>query len=91
MLTFKRKLATSLLAVSIISFGLVGCSNKPSEEQMKQLNDMKAEVESLKKDLNQSKSDKAKLEKQIGERNAKLQQVEKMKEETKKNLETLGK
>lgn len=91
MRTLKRNFAMSILAVSVFSFGLVGCSNKPNEEQMKQLNDLKSEVESLKKDLEQSKADKAKLEKQIGERNAKLQQIDKMKEETKKNLETLGK
>jgi len=89
MLSLRKKLTIGVLAVTLFSFGLVGCSNKPSEEQMKQLNDLKAEVNSLKKELEQLKNEKAQLEKQIGERNAKLQQIEKIKEETKKNLETM--
>lgn len=89
MLTFKKKLAVAVVGLSIFSFGLVGCSNKPSEEQMRQLEELKAEVNSLKKELDELKKEKANLEKQIGERNAKLQQIEKIKEETRKNMEQM--
>lgn len=59
-----------------LSFGLavIGCSSSPSEEQMRQLNDLKAEVASLEQQIPAKEKEKADLEKQVAEKNGRLQQ-----------------
>jgi hypothetical protein len=54
------------------SIALVGCSSSPNEAEMKQLNDLKAEVASLQKDASAKEQQKASLEQQVAEKNAKL-------------------
>ncbi len=63
------------LAVTL-SFGmsLVGCSSNASEEELRQLNDLKAEVASLESQVSAKEKEKANLEKQVAEKNGKLQQ-----------------
>jgi len=58
-----------------LAFGLVviGCSSSPSEDQMRQLNDLKAEVASLEQQIPAKEKEKADLEKQVAEKNARLQ------------------
>jgi septal ring factor EnvC (AmiA/AmiB activator) len=51
---------------------LVGCSSSPDEAQMKQLNDLKAEVASLQKEVGDKEQEKASLERQVAEKNAKV-------------------
>ncbi len=65
---------------------IVGCSSSPSEEQMRQLNDLKAEVSSLEKQVADKAREKAGLEKQIAEKNGKLQQCQADQESVKKGL-----
>ena len=60
---------TLLLSVPL---ALVGCSSSPDEEQMKQLNDLEAEVASLQKEVQDKEQDKASLERQVAEKNAKI-------------------
>jgi outer membrane murein-binding lipoprotein Lpp len=69
-----KRAITALCATLLVSGGLVlsGCSSSPSEEQMKQLNDLKEEVASLQKDVSAKEQQKAALEKEIAEKNAKL-------------------
>ena len=55
---------------------LASCSSSPSEEQMKQLNNLKQEVSSLEKQVADKTREKADLEKQIAEKNGKLQQCQ---------------
>ena len=54
-----------LLTFAFMSGIIIGCSGGPSEEEMKQLNDLKAEVEKLQGDVNKLDSEKADLQKQI--------------------------
>ena len=63
-----------------------GCSSSPSEEELKQLNDLKSDVSSLDKQVNDKKREKANLEKQIAEKNGKLQQCQSDQEAVKKGL-----
>jgi outer membrane murein-binding lipoprotein Lpp len=58
-----------LLAGSLV---LAGCTSKPDEAEMKQLNDLKAEVASLQKEIAAKDQAKAALEKEVAEKNAKL-------------------
>ena len=72
MVTGRMKLTTVGLA---LAFGLaaIGCSSSLSDEQMRQLNDLKAEVASLEQQIPAKEKEKADLEKQIAEKNSRLQ------------------
>ena len=54
------------------SLALVGCTSHPDEAELKQLNDLKAEVASLQKDIAAKDQQKAALDKEVAEKNAKL-------------------
>ncbi len=85
-----RKLLSATMGIALIVAMLTGCGGV-SEEQMAELNALRAEVKSLEKDVNDMKAEKAKLEREIAEKNAKLDQCAKDKEATKANLEAMGK
>jgi septal ring factor EnvC (AmiA/AmiB activator) len=53
---------------------MVGCGGGVSEEQMQQLNDLKAEVESLQSQVNAKQDEKSQLQKQIADKDAKIKQ-----------------
>ncbi|KAA0207454.1 MAG: hypothetical protein EDM69_09920, partial [Chlorobiota bacterium] len=53
---------------------LVGCGGGVSEEQMQQLNDLKAEVESLQSQVNAKQNEKSQLERQVADKDAKIRQ-----------------
>lgn len=76
------KLSTALLVVGMLAGSLVlsGCSSRASEEEMKQLTDLKAEVASLNKEISQKERDKATLDREVAEKDGKLQQCTKDKE-----------
>lgn len=77
------------IIVLIGAFGIAGCSGV-SEEQIAQLDALRAEVDALDKEVDQLKAEKTKLEREIAERNVKLKDCENMKAETKANLEKMG-
>ena len=62
-------IAAALLAGSVF---LGGCTRHPSDEEMKQLNDLKAEVASLEKQISGREGTKANLEKQVAAKDDKL-------------------
>ena len=83
----KRLLKQSMLAVLIAGGMMISsCSSSPSDEQMKQLNDLKTQVGSLESKVATLQRDKAGLEKQIAEKNGKLQQCQSDQEAVKKGL-----
>jgi septal ring factor EnvC (AmiA/AmiB activator) len=61
-----------IAAVLAGSVFLGGCTRHPSEEEMQQLNDLKAEVASLEKQISEREGAKANLEKQIAAKDEKL-------------------
>lgn len=62
-----------LIIISLVISGyLVGCGGGPSPEQMQQLNDLRAEVESLQSQVNDAQSQKSQLERQIADKDAKV-------------------
>ncbi len=69
-----NRTVTAFCATFLLSGGLMlfGCSSSPSEEQMKQLNDLKDETASLQKDVTAKEDQKAALDKEMAEKNAKL-------------------
>jgi uncharacterized protein YcfL len=71
MRTLSRKLTSigvTLLFVS--SLILVGCSSKPSEAELKQLQDLKDEVTRLEKDLKTQEQQAATLEQEVAAKNS---------------------
>ncbi len=90
MTKFKKVLSSAIvvaLVAGMVSF--TGCGGV-SEEQMAELEALRSEVKSLEKEVNSLKSEKASLEREIANKNAKLDQCAKQKDETKKNLESMG-
>jgi septal ring factor EnvC (AmiA/AmiB activator) len=75
-----NKLST-LAVVGLFSVAaLTGCSNNPSAEELKQLEDLKAEVASLEKQIQTRESEKQALLKAIADKDAQLAQCTKDKE-----------
>lgn len=79
------------LAVMLMLSGvlLVGCG--VSAEEYAQLETLEKEVASLEKQASSLKDQRSKLEREIAEKNRKLEECAKLKQETKANLEKLGK
>lgn len=63
---------------------LVGCGGV-SEEQMQQLNDLKAEVDALQSQVNARNDEKSALQKQIADREASIKELQGIAEQTRKN------
>jgi len=69
---FKNKLVLFLVAALFAGSSLmVGCGGGVDEEQMQALNDLKAEVESLRSQVKAKEDEKASLQKQISDQEAK--------------------
>jgi septal ring factor EnvC (AmiA/AmiB activator) len=62
-----KKVTFPLIIAGLVagSVFLGGCTRHPSEEEMRQLNDLKAEVASLEKQVSDREGAKANLQKQI--------------------------
>jgi len=73
-----------LLTVAFLSGLIAGCGGV-SEEQLKQLNDLKAEVESLQSQVNAKEAERNALLKQISEKDAKIKDFEKQTDQAKAN------
>ena len=84
----KKPFAFILIGSAIVVGSFVGCSNKPSEEEMKQLNDLKAEVTSLEKSITAQHSEKAALLKAIADKDAQLAQCSKDKDALQQRLKS---
>jgi septal ring factor EnvC (AmiA/AmiB activator) len=65
-----------LLAVAALFSAVVvaGCSSGPSAEELKQLEDLKAEVQSLEREISSKESEKSALMKAIADKEAQLAQ-----------------
>jgi outer membrane murein-binding lipoprotein Lpp len=83
-----KKLPKHIMFAVFLIGGLMlsSCSSSPSDEEMKQLRDLKDQVSSLENKVATLQRDKAGLEKQIAEKNGKLQQCQSDQEMVKKGL-----
>lgn len=64
------------LVVTALSFSIavMGCGGDASEDELRQLNDLKAEIASLEQQVSAKETEKADLDKQVAEKNQKLQE-----------------
>ena len=83
----KKSLGMTLAALVLSGMFLTGCSSKPSEDEMKQLESLKAEVASLEQKVSDLESQKAALQKAIAEKDAQLQKCADDKAAVQKNLQ----
>ncbi len=75
-----------LLTVVVLSGSsmIAGCGGV-SEEQMQQLNDLKAEVDALQSQVNAKNDEKSALQKQIADKEASIKELQGIAEQTRKN------
>jgi outer membrane murein-binding lipoprotein Lpp len=75
------KRLTKLVVIGMLSAAaLTGCSSSPSADELKQLEDLKAEVSSLERQIQTRESEKQALLKAIAEKDAQLAQCSKDKD-----------
>lgn len=78
---------TAMVAVALsCAIVLGGCSSSPSDEELRQLSDLRQEVSSLDRQVQDKQKEKAELDKNIADKNAKLKQCQSDQEEVKKGL-----
>jgi septal ring factor EnvC (AmiA/AmiB activator) len=83
----KKPFALIIIGCAMVIGSFVGCSSKPSDEEMQKLNDLKAEVTSLEKGITARESEKAALLKSITDKDAQLAQCAKDKEALQQRLQ----
>lgn len=75
MKNFTRTVTVFSVTLLFSGMMLVGCSSRPDEAQMKQLDDLKAEIAVLQKEVSAKEQEKAALEKEVAEKSAKVQKA----------------
>ncbi len=68
----KKNIGIVAISALLVAISFVGCSNKPSEEEMQQLNNLRAEVNALEKEISAREAEKAALLRSISEKQQKL-------------------
>lgn len=84
----KRPLASIIVGCALMAMVATGCSNKPSDQELKQLEDLKAEVSSLERQISAAESEKAALQKAIADKDAQLAQCTKEKDALQSRLKS---
>ena len=92
MANLRSKLYMLLIAAMFSgSAFMVGCGGGVDEEQMEALNNLKAEVESLRAQVKGKEDEKASLQKQISDKDAKIKKCNDDMAKTKSCLDGMGK
>ena len=84
----KKPIALAFIGCAMMAVVLTGCSSKPSQDELKQLEDLKAEVSSLEKQISAAEAEKAALQKSIADKDAQLAQCTKDKTALQQRLKT---
>ncbi|HEY6953575.1 MAG TPA: hypothetical protein VI758_14300 [Bacteroidota bacterium] len=82
----KKPIAFTLIGCAMMAMVLTSCSSKPSDQELKQLEDLKAEVTSLQNQISAAESQKAALQKSIADKDAQLAQCMKDKDAVQQRL-----
>jgi septal ring factor EnvC (AmiA/AmiB activator) len=73
----KKSIAGLFVAGALLATLAAGCTSKPNAAELKQLEDLKAEVSSLQNEVSAKESEKAALMKAIADKDAQLAQCQK--------------
>jgi septal ring factor EnvC (AmiA/AmiB activator) len=71
-----------------LMFTVAGCSSGPSDDELAQLEALKAEVASLQKEVDAKQAEKASLQKQIADKQAELAAAQKEQDATRERLKS---
>jgi hypothetical protein len=85
----KKPFAFVLIGFAMVAGSLIGCSSKPSAEEMQTLSDLKSEITSLENGIKARESEKAALIKSIADKDAQLAQCAKDKEALQQRLKSV--
>jgi septal ring factor EnvC (AmiA/AmiB activator) len=82
----KKPMALTLVGFAMMAMVLTSCSSKPSDQELKQLDDLKAEVTSLQTQISAAQSEKVALQKSIADKDAQIAQLTKDKDAVQQRL-----
>ncbi len=85
----KKPFALVIIGCLMIIGLFAGCSSKPSDEEMQQLNDLRAQITSLEQGIAARESEKSNLLKSIADKDAQIAQCAKDKEALQQQLQNL--
>lgn len=77
----------SILLVSLFVLSIAGCTKYAKDEEIQQLNNLKAETEQLEKEIKAKEQEKAALQKEIQEKDQKLKELQAEKEKVQQRLQ----
>ncbi|MEP0821910.1 MAG: hypothetical protein HRF44_03595 [Ignavibacterium sp.] len=72
----KKSMTLMIGAVCMTGLLLAGCSSNATEEELRQLEELKAEVASMEKEVQNLESEKARLQTSIADKDAQLKKCE---------------
>jgi len=87
----KKPFALIIVGCAMVASSFVGCSSKPSFDELQQLDDLKAKVASLENEIAARQSEKANLIQSIADKDAQLVQCAKDKEALQQRLQGVKK
>lgn len=68
----KKSIGLTLATIGLAGMLISGCKNTPTEEELQQLEQLKAEIAALEKEVASKEAEKSALEKAVAELDAKL-------------------
>ncbi len=80
-----KKIVSSLLILLFVIFS-AGCTKYAKDEEIQQLNSLKAEVEQLEKEIKAKEQEKASLQNEIAQKDQKLKELQAEKEKVQQRL-----
>lgn len=81
------KKIVSFLLISSFILSIAGCTKYAKEQEIQQLNNLKAETEQLEKEIKAKEQEKAALQNEISEKDKKLKELEAEKEKVQQRLQ----
>ncbi|MFN3134241.1 MAG: hypothetical protein ACK44H_01580 [Candidatus Kryptonium sp.] len=83
-----KKLA-SILLIFLFALFSAGCTKYAKDEEIQQLNNLKAEVEQLEKEIKAKEQEKAALQNEIAQKDQKLKELQAEKEKVQQRLQQI--
>lgn len=84
---FKTFSKFMMIGTFVTMCGIVGCTKKPSEEQLSQLEEARAAAESAERKLAELRQERMSLENQLSQKEAELQEHESERDDLKEKME----
>lgn len=84
-----KKRIVSTLLISLFIFFVAGCTRYAKEEEIQQLNNLKAETEQLEREIRAKEQEKASLQREISEKDQKLKELQSEKEKVQQRLQQM--